>query len=343
MKFLLFSMTASIVIVIAALMLKPQTILSPIEKLYPTPTPTVLPLLPYQVTELSKRATPSATIRIDELEDDAVEPDTYRVRTISFKTGNKKVSGRITYPLEPGTYPLVFMIRGYVDREIYYTGIGSERAANYLAEHGYVTLAADFLGYGASDAGSADGLEDRFQTYTTFIDLMREADRLDTSFSEADLSDYHIDQTKRAIWAHSNGGQIALTALAATELPYPTVLWAPVTKPFPYNVLFYSDEAADEGKALRKLIADFEQQYDVRKYSFTDYLDRIKALIRIHQGTADEAIPVPWTQLITANLEEAGVDVESTYYEGENHNFNLGSWNDTMEATEAFYKSEFEK
>ena len=36
------------------------------------------------------------------------------------------------------------------------------------------------------------------------------------------------------------------------------ILWAPVSKPFPYNILYYTDEAEDRGKWLRGEIAKFE-------------------------------------------------------------------------------------
>jgi dipeptidyl aminopeptidase/acylaminoacyl peptidase len=343
MKYLVFSLFASLVIIVAALILKPHSILSPISGFGPTPTPTIAPLLKYRITSLEKRTPRGSTITIDKPDESVPAPETYNMRLFSFKTDGKKVSGRLTYPTKPGTYPLVYLIRGYVDREIYYPGIGTEHAANYLAEHGYITLAPDFLGYGTSDTGSADGLEDRFQTYTTLMDLIDSSSTLSESFKHAKLPDFSADTSKQAIWAHSNGGQIALTVLAVTQKPYPTVLWAPVSKPFPYNILYYSDEAPDEGYSLRRLIAKFEDVYDVRKYSFTDYLNRIKAPIRIHQGTADEAVPVAWTDLITTRLKEASVDAEVAYHEGENHNFNLGSWNDTMDATEAFYRNEFDK
>src|SRR5690606_5347887 len=87
------------------------------------------------------------------------------------------------------------------------------------------------------------------------------------------------------IWAHSNGGQIALTTLEATGKMIPTSLWAPVTKPFPYSVLYYTDESADRGKFIRTELAKFEAIYNADQFAITDYVDRIKAPIQLHQGT----------------------------------------------------------
>jgi len=307
----------------------------------PSPTPTVAPLLKYSIDSLSARKPAGKNLRVDALEDEgevvAVAEQEFIVRTFSFETDGRRVSGRLTAPSEPGAYPVIISIRGYVDREIYYPGLGTDRSANYLAQNGYITLAPDFLGYGTSDDSPIDGLEDRFATYTTVLDLIDLAPEIEASLDEVGVEGIIPDVDNIGIWAHSNGGQIALTALAATGGSYPTVLWAPVSKPFPYNILYYSDEAPDDGKALRKLVADFEDVYEADEYSFTNYLDQVNAPIQIHQGTADEAIPVPWSSLLVELLQETDVEVDYLTYPGENHNFNLGSWENVITATERFY------
>ncbi len=308
----------------------------------PSPTPKLYPLRKYAMDELVKRTPVGSDFSIQKLSDmaefEAPSEQTFIERTFSFETDGRRVSGRLSAPSVSGTYPVIIMIRGYVDQESYETGIGTARTANYFAEQGYVTLAPDFLGYGASDE-SLGGLEDRFLTYTTVMDLISLMPNLNAVFEASDIAQTKVDPEQIGIWAHSNGGQIAMTVLATVGADYPTVLWAPVSKAFPYSVLYYSDEAPDEGKALRKLIADFELDYDINKYSFTQYLDRIKAPIRIHQGTADESIPVSWTNLITTKLQDANVDVETFYYDGEDHNFNQGSWERAAGASEEFYRT----
>ena len=84
-----------------------------------------------------------------------------------------------------------------------------------------------------------DVFEERFQTYTTAMNLLAGIEKWERA-------------GKIGIWGHSNGGQIALTVLEISQKEYPTVLWAPVSKPFPYSILYYTDEAEDRGKALRK-------------------------------------------------------------------------------------------
>ena len=134
------------------------------------------------------------------------------------------------------------------------------------------------FGIWGSDNPSSDVFEERFQTYLAAVDLLASVRSLPAT-----------DPSRVGIWAHSNGGQIALTVLEVTGSTYPTTLWAPVTRAFPYSILYYTDEADDKGKALRNKLADFERDYDADLYSMVNFLDRIKAPLQLHQGTADDA------------------------------------------------------
>ncbi|HRN96467.1 MAG TPA: prolyl oligopeptidase family serine peptidase, partial [Candidatus Levybacteria bacterium] len=151
-----------------------------------------------------------------------------------------------------------------------------------------------------------------------------------------------VDTEKVGIWGHSNGGHISLAVLAITGHNVPTVLWNPVTKPFPYSILYFTDEFDDEGKALRKVVADFEVEYDVFNYSPAKYYEWITAPIQLHQAINDEAVPVRWNDQFATSMEDAKKDIEYFKYPGENHNFNLGSWEDAIERSIEFYEDQFE-
>lgn len=233
----------------------------------------------------------------------------------------KKVSGWINQPAgsEPaGGWPVVIMIRGYVDREIYQTGIGTQHAAEYFAKNGFITLAPDFLGYGESDMPPDNSLEERFLTPVTILQLIASVRNLP-----------QINPEKISIWGHSNGGQIALSVLEISGKNYPASLWAPVSKPFPYSILYYTDEFDDYGKALRKLIAGLDTQYDANEFSIHNYYDWIQAPIQIQQGTADEAVPLKWSEGLQSRLQELGKEVKLNIYPGADHNL-LGGWDEAV-------------
>lgn len=257
-----------------------------------------------------------------------------------YTTEGKRVSGMLNLPPQPGKYPVLILLRGFIDPLNYTTGDGTRRDGEIFAQNGFIALAPDFLGYGKSASPSADPIEERFQTYTTALDLLSSVNTINNAL--ADLkSGISADTGKIGIWAHSNGGQIALSALTITGKSYPTVLWAPVTKPFPYSILYYTDESPDYGKALRKVVANFEKDYDSDKYTFTNYLDWINAPIQLNQGTADEEVPQKWSDQFVKELQDKGKDITYFTYPGEDHNFDQGSWSTVIEKNIAFYQKEF--
>lgn len=263
-------------------------------------------------------------------------------------------------------YPVIVMFRGFVEREKFTSGEGTRRTAEELARNGFITLAPDFLGYGESDTPEVGSIEDRLQTYTTALSLLSSLESLPVAFkkgsSEVDptvtgvepldllsgvqplnrsFDQIQPDLERIGVWGHSNGGHIALASLAISRLAYPTVLWNPVSKPFPYSILYFTDEYDDQGKALRRVVSNFEADYDVFLYSPERYYSWLQASIQLHQAVDDEAVPVRWSDQLEASLTELEKDVKYYKYPGENHNFNLGSWNTAVSRSIEFYNEWF--
>lgn len=258
-----------------------------------------------------------------------------------FTTEGKKVSGMMNIPQKPGKYPILVLLRGFIDQQIYTTGDGTRRDGEIFAANGFISLAPDFLGYGESASPSANPVEERFQTYTTTLDLLASINNINSALSTLTDNKITADTEKLGIWGHSNGGQIALSVITATGRNYPTVLWAPVSKPFPYSVLYYTDEFDDYGKKLRRVIADFEKDYDVDLYTFTNYLDWITAPIQLHQGGNDEAVPQKWSDQFVTQLKDKGKNVTYFTYPREDHNFTQGSWGVNIQRNIEFYRRHF--
>lgn len=255
----------------------------------------------------------------------------------TFSNGqHKRVTGLINIPKGKGPFPTVIMFRGYVDQSLYTPGMGTKRVGEFFAQNGYITIAPDFLGYGGSDKESSDIFESRFQTYTTATSLIRTIGTLKERPLKVKGSQIDIDAKNIFIWAHSNGGQIALTALEITGVDYPTVLWAPNSAKFPYSILYYLDEAPDNGKLIITELAQFMADYDVSRYAFTNYLNKIKASIQVQQGTNDDAIPVLWSENLVKNLEINKIDALIIKLSGSDHNMNP-NWQQAVINTLAFF------
>ncbi len=221
------------------------------------------------------------------------------------------------------------MIRGYVDKDKYATGVGTKDAAAVFARNDFITVAPDFLGYGASDPEPENELESRFLRPPAILQLLTSLPNLPQADSE-----------KVFIWAHSNGGQIALSVSEISGRPIPAALWAPVSKPFPYSILYYTDEADDHGKYLRRAVADFESSYDSEEFSIINYFDWITAPVQIHQGTGDDSVPWQWSQQLTKELQNRNLDVKLYQYPGANHNLQpASSWNAAVSRDLQFFTS----
>jgi uncharacterized protein len=295
----------------------------------PTPVPT--PFSIYSIESLSKANVQPGKLQIIETLEENEKFNSYKFKLTfdpEIESGNyKTTTGQINIPnTSSSNYPLVIMFRGYVDQNLYVTGMGTSSGAKVFAENGFITVAPDFLGYGESDQEADNIFESRFQTYTTALSLLKSIDQIN-NWNHEDVF----------IWAHSNGGQIALTVLEATGVEYPTTLWAPVTKPFPYSVLYYTDESPDRGRFIRQELARFEELYNPDLFTITDYVDRIKAPIQLHQGTADDAIPVEWSNQFIAQLKNAEVEHLYFIYPGADHNLRP-SWDTVIERDIEFFK-----
>ncbi|MCH7641265.1 alpha/beta fold hydrolase [Patescibacteria group bacterium] len=288
------------------------------------------PLDKYTIERLSKTEISPGKLQIEETIEEENEFTSY---LFSFKFNPtldgkeiRKTTGQINVPGGEGPFPVVVMFRGYIDQERYITGDGTRRAAGVYAENGFITVAPDFLGYGDSDDQAENIFEARFQTYVTVLSLVKSIEQ---------VQDW--DEENVFLWGHSNGGQIALTYLEITGSNYPTTLWAPVSKPFPYSVLYYTDAAEDRGKLIRRKLAAFEENYDPDLYSIDLYLDGINTPLQLHQGTADESVPRSWSDKLSENLLNLGLDLNYFIYPGTNHNM-VPSWNTVVSRDLEFFK-----
>lgn len=234
----------------------------------------------------------------------------FTTREIFFESDGKKISGMINYnPERNSLSKVIIMVRGYADKPGYYPGYGTWRVADKLTEAGYSTISLDFLGYADSDNESSDMMAARFEKVNAVLDLIESIKKLPW-----------VDKNGIGIWAHSNGGQIALSVLEVSGANYPTVLWAPMTNPFPQSILDTASSLDDGGKAVTNAVTEFEKHYDARRYAFENYYDWIQAPILIQQGTADDQVKVEWQQKVTDSLKKIGKNISLIIYQGDDHN-----------------------
>lgn len=291
------------------------------------------PLKKYTIIRLSGQRFTGSQIVFDTA---TATTSAYTVYRFHYSSDGSRVTGVAHIPNDASSTnkkPVIVQFRGFIDPSQYFPGDGTQHSAEVYAANGFISLAPDFLGFGGSDKPSKDVFEERFQTYTTGVNLLASIHTLPMA-----------DATKIGIWGHSNGGHIALTVAEILNKPWPLVLWAPVSSPFPYSILYYSDEENDHGKLLRKELADFEVNYNVDQYSLTNYLNRIAGPVQIHQGLSDDAVPVGWSDTLVASLKKNENDVSYFTYPGVDHDMNPagGGWNIVVARDVAFFKKYLE-
>lgn len=320
-----------------------QPLLNPLLQQAPKPKP----LLAYTFDNLKNTQFPETPITVgSELNKTANYISQMFYFSVPEKPGittMKKVSGVINLPSKPGTYPVVVMFRGFMPKETYQSGIGTQPSAKIFSGNGFITIAPDFLGYGESDNPSENGFEDRLQTYSTALTLLSSLPTLNNGLEASYSGKIKADTDKIGLWGHSNGGHIALSTLAITGQTYPTVLWAPVSKSFPYSILYYTDEFDDQGKSLRKFLAGFEENYDTEAFSPPNYYSWIKAPLQIHQGSLDQEVPIWWSDELVDNLKKDEVDVTYYTYPGSDHNLQPNGWTPAILRSIDFYNKYFKK
>jgi len=306
---------------------KDGNILSPLGSSLKKSTPQKqLSLEKYRFDALSKIKIENGEIKLERVISDE---ENYISWLFTYESQGKTISGMANIPKGKGPFPVIIMIRGYADKEMYFTGLGTRKAAGVFAENGFITLAPDFLGFGQSDSESEDILKARFARPVTVLSLL------------SSLNDFsHFDGKNAFLWGHSNGGQIAISVLEITGENYPTSLWAPVTQSFPESVLEYIDydQITPESQLVIDRFDEFLKDYNPKDYDINSYLDKIAAPIQIHQGGSDNWVPEKWQEEIITKLEKLGKKVDYFYYPNSDHNLKQ-DWDRVVGRDVGFYKS----
>jgi alpha-beta hydrolase superfamily lysophospholipase len=242
-----------------------------------------------------------------------IDPETKKyqfiTRQIRFKSGGKWITGMINYFGDSLNHSVVIMVRGYAEKAGYYSGSGSWKMADHLAKSGMITVSLDFLGYAQSEGESTDMMEARFEKVPAVLDLVGAVKRMPG-----------VDPSRIGFWAHSNGGQITLSAIEVMGGNYPTVLWAPMTQKFPDSIIETASELEDGGRAVKAAVGLLAKYHDPRRYAFENYYSWINSPVVIFQGTKDPWCEVEWQRGVVAGLTGLGKRAELRVIDGAGHN-----------------------
>lgn len=343
-------------VIIETITPSPETTLT----LTPSSTPTTEELIfPFTIEGLRQHHFQSGKIHIRSTLD---ENDAYTTYLIDYPSDGLTITGVMQIPVGAGPFPVILLNHGFFSRSVYHSGDGTDRAAAFLAKHGYITLSSDYRSWGGSDIGSS------FFYSGLVIDVI--------NLLHAVPSIPQADPTRIGMWGHSMGGGVTikvLTVIGGRVVPSNTEERIDATV---RAAVLYSPVSADEADVIERwglgcfgdiargeqilgcnssdiipedLPLNLENAYrfaasdadTLKRISPIYDLDSIHIPIQIHYGTADGKIisgtPPEWSMKLAQALQDSDKDVELLSYQGERHSFIGQPWFVFMERVLKFF------
>lgn len=289
----------------------------------PTPTPTPTPTHPLMIEVMRQQTYPGSELVIEEELDPGSNYDRY---IASYLSEGLKIYALLTVPQgekpESG-WPIVVFNHGYIPPDQYRT---TERYVAYVdgfARNGYIVFRPDYRGHGDSE-GEATG---SFGPEYT-VDVLN---------AVASVKQYpDADPDRVGMWGHSMGGGITLRAMVVTGDIKAGVIWAGMVSDYAglleWRRLRFADRPTptpDPNRTGRR----WAHEEMVETYGSieenpvfwasidpTSYLSDVSGPIQLHHGTADESVPVQFSEDLHARLQEIDQTSELYLYPNDSHN-----------------------
>ncbi len=319
----------------------------PTLRVSPTPAPTAAELIqPFTIDGLRQHPFSGGKVRIVSM----LEKTNYYTRyLIDYPSDGLTITGIMQIPGQGRVpFPVIVMDHGYFDREGYVSGDGTSRAAEYLNQHGYLTLAPDYRSWGGSDIGPS-------LFYTGLA-----ADVI--NLIQAIPTIPQADSGRIGIWGHSMGGGVTIKVLEVNTPIKAAVLYSTVSADDAdvigrWGVGCLGDIHAGEISANcnssdvvpLSLPSNLIQAYVkastdpglMQQISSYDHLNYISVPIEINYGTEDgktlSGTPPDWSKRLYQALKDAGKQAALFGYDGQGHSFGGDAWIAFMERSAQFF------
>jgi len=298
----------------------------------PTPTPVPNPL---EISAMRAREYPGSAVVIESVLNPGANYSRYYV---SYLSEGLKIYALMTIPNgeRPSTgWPVIIFNHGYIAPDVYKT---TERYIAYvdqIARSGYIVFRSDYRGHDKSE-GVARGAYSN-PDYT--IDVLN---------AVASMKKYpDADPNRIGMWGHSMGGYITLRAMVISKDIKAGVIWAGVVGSYPdllYNWRRGPAASPDSSPRPGSWRSTFVEQYGSpaenpafwSSISANSYLSDLSGPIQLHHGTADEDVPLEFSESLYFQMLEAGQYVELYKYDGDNHNIS-NNFSTAMQRTIEFF------
>lgn len=301
----------------------------------PSPTPTLFPM---SIEAARQGSYPGSEITIEQ----ELEPGSnYRRYYASYRSEGLRIYALLTVPNgEPpdSGWPAIVFNHGYIPPNVYRT---TERYVNYvdrLAAAGYIVFRIDYRGHDRSE-GQPSGA---YGSPGYLVDVLNAVASIQ-QFPQA-------DPERIGMWGHSMGGYLTLRAMTVSPDIKAGVIWAGVVGSYPdmlYNWRRSSSSPRPTppgGSSARRWRAEWLETFGTPEdnpafwasVSANAYLADLSGPLQLHHGTADEDVPVEFSETLSQQAQAAGMPVELHLYPGDNHNI-ANSFNTAMARTVEFF------
>jgi dipeptidyl aminopeptidase/acylaminoacyl peptidase len=309
----------------------PTPTTSPTITLTPTATPH-----PMSIPALRQMAYPGSEIIFEE----TLEPGAnYNRYYVSYLSEGLRQYGLLTIPYgeTPATgWPAIVFNHGYIPPDQYRTTERYIAYVDWLARSGYIVFRIDYRGNDRSEGVARGAYGDRGYT----VDVLNAVSALQQLPP--------ADNNRIGMWGHSMGGYLTLRAMVLSEEIKAGVIWAGVVASYP-DLLTRWRRGSSSGvtptpSAARRWRSDWYAVYGTPEenpefwdtLSSNSYLADISGPVQLHHGTADESVPLLFSEILFEELQAAGKTAELYTYEGDNHNIS-NSFSQAMRRTIEFY------
>jgi dipeptidyl aminopeptidase/acylaminoacyl peptidase len=249
----------------------------------------------------------------------------YQRYIASYRSDGLKINGLLTVPTgkKPASgWPVIIFNHGYIPPAQYRT---TERYVAYVdafARAGYIVFKSDYRGHGSSEGQPSSA----YGTPGYTVDVLN---------AVTTLQRYpNADPNRIGMWGHSMGGNLTLRALVIDPRIKVAVIWAGVTATY-QDILFNWHPPPGSGpppSSRGSWRQDWLSKYGTPEADpgFWDsispmaYLSDITAPIQIDHGTADEEVPLIFSQKLFDQLKAKGKTAEFYTYPGSDHNIAQG-------------------
>jgi len=217
-------------------------------------------------------------------------------------------------------WPSIVFNHGYIPPSQYRTTQRYVAYVDQLARHGYIVFRIDYRGHDRSDGTASGAYGDPGYT----VDVMNAVSALQR-FPQA-------DPQRIGMWGHSMGGYLTLRAMVISPDIKAGVIWAGVVASYPDLFSRWHRGSGPTptprstyGRGWRSGWSNLygtpaENPEFWNAVSANSYLQDLSGALQLHHGTADESVPLEFSEILYQQLQDAGKAAELYTYEGDNHN-----------------------